>query len=121
MNQIKTIFEALHPMSKASFARALGLTKSKCDRLMAGEPPHPKLLERAKALPMQLATVQRMLWKYEALEHIPDTVWKFAEMVRNDQQAMSDFEFLQSLHTAYPQLYDISCEMWFLALTRDNN
>ncbi len=121
MSQIKSIYESLYPMSKASFGRALGVTKSKCDRLMAGEPPHPKLLERAKALPMQLATVQRMIQKHRDLQYIPDTVFKFAEMVRNDPQAMADFEFLQSLHTAYPELYDISYELWFLALTPTNN
>lgn len=115
MNQIKSIYESLHPMSKGAFGRALGVTKSKLDRLIGGEQPHPNLLARAKAMPMQLATVQRMINKHRDLQYIPDTVYKFAEMARNDPQSMADFEFLQSLHTAYPELYDISYELWFLA------
>jgi len=117
MNHIKTIYEALHPMSKGAFARALGIGKSKCDRLMAGEEPHPNLLARAKKMPTHPFAVQRILNKHPELCKIEREIWKFAEMVRNDYQYMEDFEFIQSLHAAYPELYDISCEMWFLALT----
>jgi hypothetical protein len=118
MNQIKTIYESLHPMSKGAFGRALGVTKSKLDRLMAGENPHPNLLARAKQLPMQLATVERMIQREPSLRPIPDTVYKFAEMARNDPQAMEDFDYLQSLHAANPELYDISCEMWIFAFDK---